>query len=147
MAKKNLYDDAVYEEVLERLSKLTPDTQPTWGTMDVAQMLAHCAEVQDVYNGKPLKVPFRMPFVRPLARTLLLSEKPFKKNYQTIDQFKMVDQEDFSTQRDRLIDSLRTMQAFGRRELQHKIMGRMSEDEVGWITYKHLDHHFRQFGV
>jgi len=147
MAKKNLYDNAVYTEVLERLSQLTPDTQPNWGSMDVAQMLAHCAEVQDVYNGKPLKVPFWMTLTRPLARALLLSEKPFKANLQTIDQFKMVEPEDFDTQRDRLIDSLRTMHAFGRRSLQHKIMGEMSEAEVGWLTYKHLDHHFRQFGV
>ncbi len=147
MAKKNLYDADVYEEILERLAALTPDTQATWGKMDVAQMLAHCAEVQDVYNGKPLQVPFWMVVFRPLARPLLLSEKPFKKNYQTIDQFKMVEPENFDQQRDRLTNSLRTMHALGRRELQHKLMGRMTEAEVGWITYKHLDHHFRQFGV
>ncbi|MGB1049235.1 MAG: DUF1569 domain-containing protein [Rhodothermales bacterium] len=147
MAKKNLYDAEVCEEILGRLSKLTPDSQPTWGSMDVAQMLAHCSEVQDVYNGKPLDVPFWMILARPIARPMLLSEKPFKKNFQTIDQFRMVEPEDFTTQRERLINALRTMQAFRRRDLQHKIMGRMTEDEVGWISYKHLDHHFRQFGV
>ena len=39
------------------------------------------------------------------------------------------------------------MHALGPRELQHKIMGRLTAEEVGWVTYKHLDHHLRQFGV
>lgn len=147
MEKRNLYDTDVLEEVLTRMSRLTTESQPTWGSMDVAQMLAHCSEVQDVYNGKPLDAPFWMVLARPIARPMLLSEKPFPKNFQTIDQFRIVDPEDFETQRERLINALRTMHAMGRRDLQHKLMGRMTEGEVGWVTYKHLDHHFRQFGV
>jgi inhibitor of KinA sporulation pathway (predicted exonuclease) len=147
MAKKNLYDADVYEEMLTRMSILTPGTQAVWGSMDVAQMLAHCSEVQDVYNGKPLDVPFWMLLARPIVRPMLLSEKPFPKNLQTIDQFQVADPEEFDTQRERLINALRTMHAFGRRDLNHKLMGRMTEAEVGWVTYRHLDHHFRQFGV
>ncbi|MDE2996607.1 MAG: DUF1569 domain-containing protein [Bacteroidota bacterium] len=147
MAKKNLYDAAVYEEILKRMAKLTPESQAHWGTMDVARMLAHAAEVQDVYNGKPLKAPAWMVLTRPLAKWLILAEKPFSANSPTLDQFRMVDPEDFGTQRSRLIDSLRTMHALGPRELQHKIMGRLTAEEVGWVTYKHLDHHLRQFGV
>ena len=147
MYPKNLYDEATYVDILERLGKLTPASQPVWGKMDVGQMLAHCAEVQDVYNGKPLDAPFWMVLTRPLIKPLLLQEKPMPKNAMTIDQFRMVDPEDFDRQQERLVNSLRTMHALGPRELQHKIMGRMTPAEVGWITWKHLDHHLRQFGV
>ena len=29
----------------------------------------------------------------------------------------------------------------------HPIFGEMNRDEWGKIAYKHIDHHFRQFGV
>jgi len=147
MAKKNLYDSNVLEEVLDRLSKITADTQPQWGKMDAAQMLAHCAEGQDVYNGKPLNVPFWMRLMRPVMRPMLLAKKEFAKNAPTIDQFRITDPEDFDRQKDRLINSLRTMHALGKRTMKHPLLGHMSSDDIGWITYKHLDHHFRQFGV
>lgn len=147
MYPKNLYDQATYVDILERLNKLTPASQPVWGKMDVGQMLAHCAEGQDVYNGKPLKAPFVMKLMRPLIRPMLLSHKDFKQNAPTLDQFRMEDPEDFAQQRERLVNSLRTMHALGRRAFKHPMLGMMTSDEVGWITWKHLDHHLRQFGV
>lgn len=147
MEKKNLYETAVLEEILERMSGISADTKPEWGKMDAAQMFAHCAEAQDVYNGKPLKVPFWMRLMRPVARGMLLNTKPFARNAPTIDQFKVVDPEDFDQQRDRMIDSLRTMHALGPRTMNHPVLGHMSSEDIGWITYKHMDHHLRQFGV
>lgn len=147
MAKKNLYDPAVLEEVLERMSKISADTKPEWGQMDAAQMLAHCAEGQDVYNGKPLKIPFWMRLLRPVMRPMLLAEKEFTRNAPTIDQFRITDPEDFDRQRERLINSLRTMHALGKRTMKHPLLGQLSSEDIGWITYKHLDHHLRQFGV
>ena len=147
MTKRNLYDADVLEDVLERLSKINADTQPEWGKMDAAQMFAHCAEVQDAYNGKPIKVAFWMRLLKPMWRPLLLAEKPFGKNAPTLDQFRMADPEDFDRQRDRLLDSLRTMHALGKRTMQHPLLGHMSSEDIGWITYKHMDHHLQQFGV
>lgn len=147
MYPKNLFDESTYVDILERLNKLTPASQPEWGKMDVGQMLAHCAEAQDVYNGKPLKAPFMMKLFRPLLRPMLLSHNNFKHNAPTLDQFRMEDPEDFAEQRERLVNSLRTMHALGRRPFKHSLLGMMTSDDVGWITWKHLDHHLRQFGV
>ena len=46
---KNLFDTTTYNEVMQRLSSLTPQSQRQWGKMDVAQMLAH--------NKEAFKVP------------------------------------------------------------------------------------------
>ncbi len=52
MEKKSLYSREVYEKCQGRIEQLTPETQPQWGTMTAAQMLAHCSEIQEVSNGK-----------------------------------------------------------------------------------------------
>ena len=41
---KSLFDKEPYNDVIERMNKLTPQTQRQWGNMDVAQMMAHCRE-------------------------------------------------------------------------------------------------------
>jgi hypothetical protein len=37
---KNIYNHLDMEEILNRIDKLSPNSQPQWGKMDVAQMLA-----------------------------------------------------------------------------------------------------------
>ena len=39
---KNIFTADVTNEVIGRINNLQPTTQRQWGTMDVAQMLAHC---------------------------------------------------------------------------------------------------------
>ena len=41
MKIKNMFDPSVKQEVIDRINKLTAQTQRQWGKMDVAQMLAH----------------------------------------------------------------------------------------------------------
>ena len=40
---KNIFKAEVTEELIDRINRLNPDTQPNWGKMKVDQMLAHCA--------------------------------------------------------------------------------------------------------
>ena len=41
MEIKNLFDPSVKQEIINRINTLHPDSQPQWGKMNVAQMLAH----------------------------------------------------------------------------------------------------------
>ena len=54
MARFHLLHDDTYDQVRHRIGTLTPQSPRLWGKMDVAQMLAHCAEVLEVANGKAL---------------------------------------------------------------------------------------------
>lgn len=50
---KNIFEQAVTDEVIARIDNLTSKTQPVWGKMNVAQMLAHCSVTYDyVYDPK-----------------------------------------------------------------------------------------------
>jgi hypothetical protein len=51
MERKNLFDPATLDAVVARIHRLAPDAAPLWGTMNPAQMLAHCAEVMEVMGA------------------------------------------------------------------------------------------------
>lgn len=148
MERKDLYDEATFEDICSRIGSLTGDTKPEWGSMTVAQMLAHCAEVQDVANGKDLKgTPFMVKLMGGMIKKMVTSDKPYPKNSRTHPQYVMRDPEDFDRQKDRLLHSLRFMHALGRKESRHPLFGKWTAEDKSWAMYKHLDHHLTQFGV
>jgi len=148
MARLHLLQDDTYEQVRHRIGTLTPQTARVWGKMDVAQMLAHCAEVLEVTNGKALQhTPWFFRLIGPLIKRVIISDKPYRRNSPTHQQYVMADSKNFERERTRLLDALAALRAAGPRPLQHPIFGAMTADEVGWAAYKHLDHHLQQFGA
>jgi len=149
---KSIFDEETYKECLARIDQLTTDTQPQWGKMNAAQMLAHCCEIQDVANGKDLKgTPFLVKLFKNMVRKTVVGEKPYKKNSPTHPQYKKDGfQCDFDTEKNRLSA---TMSKFYNEDPEilaqiiHPLFGKMTRDEKGWAIYKHLDHHLDQFGV
>lgn len=152
MTKRSLLDRDTQQACLNRINKLTPETQPAWGKMDAAQMLAHCAEVTEVMNGsKPLEgTPFLLKLFKGMIRNAVLNEKPYPRNSRTHPQYLIADQRAFEKEKERLVAALTQMANFTeaeRRQLSHPLFGPMTDEELGWASYKHLDYHLSQFGV
>lgn len=79
---KNIFNHLYTEEILNRIDKLNPNSQPQWGRMDVAQMLAHCSSFQDIamgYSSPPRGWLGRLigKFVKPI----LYNDKPIPHKY------------------------------------------------------------------
>ena len=149
---KSLFDAETHREIVDRINALTADTGPTWGEMSAAQMLAHCAEVQEVSNGtKVLRdSPFMVRLIRGLIKKMVISDKPYPRSTRTHPQYVVSDQKDFDEQKQRLIDGLNAAVSMSDNQInaiEHALFGRMTKDEKGWSMYKHLDHHLSQFGV
>ncbi len=148
MEKKNLFDEDIFSAIQDRIENLTPETQAEWGSMDVAQMLAHCSEIQEVTNGKALKgTPFTVKLLGGLIRKMVLSDKSYPRDGRTHPQYIKDEPEDFYQQKERLQRAVDTMVANGPIASKHPIFGMMSGEDKGWVMYKHLDHHLTQFGV
>ncbi len=49
---KSLFETEGYKDVLNRIEKLNDASKPTWGTMDINQMLKHCQGPLEVGIGK-----------------------------------------------------------------------------------------------
>ena len=147
---KNIYDADVVREIDQRLDTLRPDTQRLWGTMDVAQMMAHCSAAIEISLGDRKGESSLMgKLIGPFFKSVITSDKPFKQSLPTDKNFVITDQRDFDKEKTRL----RTLvHRFSKSEAQmtnkrHLFFGKMTAKEWSTSTYKHLDHHFRQFGA
>ena len=148
MAKTSLYAPETYQQALTRIERLTADSKPEWGRMDAAQMLAHCAEIVEVTNGKPLEnTPLVARLFKGMIRKMVVGDKPYPKNTRTHPQYLQSSDKNFATEKARLLAALARFKQDEGVETDHSMFGVMSRDEKGWSMHKHLDHHLTQFGV
>lgn len=148
MNSKSLFDQDVFDQSLERINKLTSDTKPDWGKMDTAQMLAHCAEVIDVSNGKPLKnTPWLVKLLKGMIKKMVIGPTPYPRSTRTHPQYLQNSPKDFQAEKKHLLESLTKLKELEDSDVPHPLFGNLTKQEKGWAMYKHLDHHLTQFGV
>ena len=153
MTIKNIFTHAVTEELIDRVKQLTPESQPLWGKMHAAQMLAHCCVSYELfYEMEKFPKPGRfMKFiVQLLAKSQVVGEKPYPKNSRTAPVFVITGEREFQKEQDRLIAYLTKTQELGASYFDGKeslSFGKLSAAEWNNLFYKHLDHHLTQFGV
>ena len=101
----SLYDEDVYASVIQRIARLSSDSEPKWGEMTAAQMMAHCAEIIAVMHGKPLKnTPFYIKIVKGVIRKLVVDDNPYPKNSKTHPQYKQTEEKNFQDEKKRLLN-------------------------------------------
>lgn len=146
--RASLYTREVYDTCLRRIDAVTEETGAQWGSMSAAQMLSHCAEVQEVGNGKDLVgTPLIVRLFAKMIRNLVVGDKPYPRSTRTHPQYLQDDERNFELEKLRLIAALDSFVDAGPREGRHSLFGPMSAEERSWTCYKHLDHHLTQFGV
>lgn len=145
---KNLFNKTDREEVINRFNKLTSETKGQWGVMSVDQMLAHCSIPLELAftNPKP-KRDLMGKIIGPLVKNSIIGPKPFKRNGYTPPQFKITTPQDFSLQKERLLGLVNRFAPENITDRVHPFLGKMTEQEWGESSYKHLEHHLIQFGV
>jgi hypothetical protein len=149
---KNLFDPASVEQIKGRLENLRPESKRLWGKMSPAQAVAHCALSMEWAVGD--SIPEGMPLMRVLGflvKPLVLNDdKPMRRNSPTAKTLVIQDGRDLAVERVRLlglIDRFATAGPAGCTKNAHSFFGKMTPEEWAILTYKHLDHHLRQFGV
>lgn len=152
MALSNIFTKDVTEKIVSRIEKLKPDTQAVWGKMSVAQMLAHCNVTYElVYDNKHQQPNFMTRLMlKMFVKSLVISEKAYKKNSPTAPAFLIKDTRNFEPEKKRLIDHIRKTQELGEDHFHNKVshsFGSLSSGQWNNMFYKHLDHHLTQFGV
>lgn len=148
----NIFTKEVSNGIIERINRLNPETQPLWGKMGVAQMLAHCCVTYEmVYTNKHPKPGFLMRLLlKGLIKKQVVSAKPFPKNAKTAPAFIITDEKEFEVEKERLIEYLKQTQVLGTLAFDGKVsdsFGVLDANEWNNMFYKHLDHHLKQFGV
>ena len=133
-----------------RLRSLSESSPGRWGSMEVAGMLRHLHLSARMALGE-LQVPSankRAFQVFPLKH-LIIYVLPFPKGAPTAPELKVDVAASLEEERAAVLELLERI-GIGPREgagPAHPLFGPMTWREWGVITYKHADHHLRQFGV
>ncbi len=149
---KNIFTEEVIKSTLQRIEKLSDKTQPKWGKMDVAQMLAHCNVTHEMAfeNTHPKPNALVKLILKTFVKNGVVSEKPYKKSIQTAPQFLVKDEKDFEQEKARLINFIQKTKELGEDYFEGKVshsFGPLTSVEWNNMFYKHLEHHLTQFGV
>ena len=152
MALPSVYDKSVAEDIINRINQLTPKSQPLWGKMDVARMLAHCCITYEyIFDERHDKPNFFMKFIlKSFVKKKVVSEEVYEKNSPTGPAFIIADSKDFDEQKTRLLNYIYKVVEKGSSFFQGKksvSFDELTPTEWNNLMYKHLDHHLRQFGV
>lgn len=150
--KKNLLEKEVADEMVRRIQGLQPDTPPQWGQMNATEMLLHMNRVHQRLLSPATATPKKTSLRQLLIRWLVLYVMPrYPKGAKTPSVFNTkgtADQHVFDEQK-QLFTQLIHRFAAHKEPIQHyhPYFGALSTQQWGLTSWKHADHHLRQFGV
>ena len=146
---KSLFEPEAFSEIKERLANLNETSPKQWGKMTPGQMVHHCQGPLNIILEK-VDYGFKPNWLAKLFfKKSLYSDKLWRKNLPTPRQFRETEEKDFAKEKHQLEALIIELSAQRERTdwKPHPGFGRFTKDQYGKMQYKHLDHHFRQFGV
>jgi hypothetical protein len=149
---KDIFNQTITSEFIDRINSLNPTSQPKWGKMSVEKMLAHCNVAYEMAFENMHQKPnaFKKFFIKLLVKNYIVNDIPFKKNVHTAPDFIIKSEKNFDIEKKRLIDYLIKTQQLGAAYFEGKeshSFGPLTKHEWNNMFSKHLDHHLNQFGV
>jgi len=146
----SILDEKDRRAIVTRMQSLTASSTRRWGQLDVTGMLQHLQLSARMTLGE-LEVPSvnKKPFQMFPLKHLVLYVLPFPKGAPTAPLLKPVDVSTFAEERDALLELLERIGTGPREGIgpAHPLFGILTWQEWGVVTYKHADHHLKQFGA
>ena len=137
-------------EIDSRMRSLTESSTRRWGSMDVASMLRHLHLSSLMALGElPVVSANKRAFQKFPLKHLILYVLPFPKSAPTAPELKSSASASSEEERAALLELLERI-GTGPSEGKgpaHPLFGPMTYREWGVVTYKHAEHHLRQFGA
>lgn len=148
----NLFDSRDTAKIIDRLKKLTPESQKLWGKMEVGQMVAHCNASLETAMGltSPKMLPFYLRAIGFLLKKSIVSSKPMPKNMGTDKSYIIDDNRNLDQEVAKVIKHIIAFSEGGPDKCTKRpqiFFGSMTPIEWATMQWKHFDHHLRQFGV
>lgn len=150
---KDIFDAKTAQDFIHRIQGLSPQSQPQWGKMSVAQMLAHCNVTYELVY-EPAKHPkpgfISRLLLRKFVKPKVVNDLPYRQNLPTGKAFIVSDEREFDKEQKRLIGFIQKTQQLGAEAFDGKVsvsFGKLTAKEWNAMFAKHLEHHLSQFGV
>lgn len=146
---KSFWELSAQEECQQRLQRLTAESRGQWGKMTIDQMLSHLSDACRMALGELATTNKSGPLqFRPLAKAVIYW-LPWPKGAPTAPELLSrvpvsveAEKQDLQLLLDRLVAKSQQQEWPA-----HPAFGALSNQDWGRLIYRHLDHHFKQFGV
>jgi hypothetical protein len=118
--------------------------------MNIYQMLKHCTLGEEwISSEKKYKQVFigRL-FGKMALKNLLKDETPIRRNSPTIPDLRINrigKNGNVLSERAKWIALIEEYEHFSNNDFVHSFFGKMTKEQIGYLSYKHTDHHLRQF--
>ena len=147
---RSLRDFEARSDIVARVAALSPSSPRRWGRLEFSQMLCHIADQLRMAMGDIPTTPPKGAMSLTPMRYLLIHVLPWPRGRANGPP------EAFTTtpagweaDRDTVIDLIERFARTSDSGLapQHPIFGRLSPHDWSVLSYRHLDHHLRQFSA
>ena len=136
--------------LLNRMQSLTASSTRRWGQMNVVGMLQHLSLSARMALGElTVASANKRPFQMFPLKHLLLYVVPFPKGAPTAKELFPDGAASFNEERAIVVNLLEQIGSGPQAGAgpPHPLFGPLSRREWGVVTYKHVDHHLKQFGA
>jgi hypothetical protein len=136
--------------LLTRLERLTPEAPARWGKFDATRMLAHVNDAMRMALGEVTPAERKVPIRFFPLKQLIIYVLPFPKGVPTAPM--LLDRCEGAVFRDEVQAFPQILDRLAKRADQtswppHPAFGSLSRRAWGVLGYRHVNHHFTQFGV
>ena len=145
-----MWNPADRQAILIRFGSLSADARPTWGKLDAPRMVAHVTDTLRWSIGELSVAPMKKsPIGLWPVNVLIMFYLPWPKGVPTAPELVERNPSEWKSE----LDSLRgAIDRFVARDVMgswtpHVAFGRITGEQWGRLTYRHLDHHLTQFGA
>ena len=145
-----LFNPADRERVVDRISRLTPASQRRWGTLTAPRAVAHMADQLRIGLGEIPVRRARGPLRFAPLRFLFIHVLPWPKGRAKGPRETFTNApSEFAADLAELTNLVRrfSVKDVGENWPLNPVFGHITGPDWGVLSYRHLDHHLRQFGV
>lgn len=149
---KSLRNESERAGLIERVKGLTGSETPSWGKMNVIQMVSHLVQAGEMPFES--SVPDRSSFMsRTVLKPLILYAVPVPKEVKTSPEMNQQEKgrkpQDFESDKALLINAINKIGTLplDHECLPHPFFGAMNAKQWSVLASKHINHHLTQFGV
>ncbi|MBD0285609.1 MAG: DUF1569 domain-containing protein [Flavisolibacter sp.] len=147
---KTVFDQTTRHELIKRIGTLNERSKAQWGKMSIYQMVKHCTLWEEMVLGKKTfkRVFLGYLFGKMSLKGMISDESPLKRNIPTLPELKVKETNgDVEAERKKWIALINEYAHFSNPDFVHPFCGKMTKEQIGYLAYKHTDHHLRQFNA
>ncbi len=145
---KTIFEKTTNDELINRIKMLNENSVAQWGKMNIHQMLKHCILWEGMISGevKCKRVFIGRLFGKIALKNTLKDEKPMMQKAPTSPELIIKESDgDVASEKAKWIALIEDHTHFSNPGFVHPFFGKMTKEEIGYLAYKHTDHHLRQF--